>query len=393
MPKARLGGIDMNKIKILIADDVEETRNVIKKLLSLENDFFEVVGEAGDGEEVIKIIPKVRPDIVLMDINMPKLNGLEATKKITDQFTEVTVIIMSVQGESEYLKKAMFYGAKEYIIKPFNYETLINTIKTTFERQNERTVKHIDSEEKTKNARMITFFSSKGGVGKSVLAVNTSIELSKFKEKKILLIDMDLLFGDISILVNQYKQKNILDAIDDAQIDSYENIRPYLYEYSSNLNMLFAPKKPEAAEYISKESIEKMMETLKKYYDLIIVDTGVNFNDTSLYILDISEIILFVSTMEIAALKNTKLGLSVMKSLGYDNNKVKLIINKANTAYGISKKEVEDAFKGEILMMIPEDEKVVGISVNNGQPFCDKDKYDRLKIGKAIQTMCQKLGV
>lgn len=383
----------MNKIRILIADDVEETRNVIKKLLNLENDFFEIVGEAGDGEEVIKIIPKVLPDIVLMDINMPKLNGLEATEKITDQFPGVTVIIMSVQGESEYLKKAMFYGAKEYIIKPFNYESLINTIKTTYEKQKERAVKNTNSEDKPKNARIVTFFSSKGGIGKSVLAVNTSIELSKFKEKKILLIDMDLLFGDISMMVNQYMQKNILDIIDDGQTDSYENIKPYLYEYSSSLHMLFAPKKPEAAEYISKESIEKMIKILQKHYDLIIVDTGVNFNDTTLYILDISEIILFISTMEIVALKNTKLGLSVMQSLGYDNNKLKLIINRVNTTFGISKKEVEDAFKGEILMMIPEDEKTVGTSVNRGQPFCGSDKYDKLKIGKAIQTMCQKLGV
>ena len=123
----------MSKIKIIIADDIEETRNVIKKILNLENEFFEIVGEACNGEEVLKLIPMVKPDIILMDINMPVLNGLEATEKITNLFPAVTVIIMSVQAESEYLKKAMFHGAKEYIIKPFNYEVLVNTITNTYE--------------------------------------------------------------------------------------------------------------------------------------------------------------------------------------------------------------------------------------------------------------------
>lgn len=95
----------MNKIKVLIADDIEETRNVIKKILKLDKENIEVVGEADNGEEVFKIIPKVKPDVVLMDINMPVLNGLEATEKITTEYPSVMVIIMSVQAESEYLKK------------------------------------------------------------------------------------------------------------------------------------------------------------------------------------------------------------------------------------------------------------------------------------------------
>ncbi|MGH4119666.1 response regulator [Clostridium sp.] len=383
----------MSKIKILIADDIEETRNVIKKILTLENDFFEIVGEASNGEEVLNLIPKVKPDIVLMDINMPVLNGLEATEKITNQFPSVTVIIMSVQAESEYLKKAMFHGAKEYIIKPFNYEVLVNTILTTYEKYKNKVINTASFEENQSTAKIITYFSSKGGVGKSVLALNSAVALGNEYHKKTLLIDLDLQFGDISMLVNKYAEKTILDVIEDGQLDSYENIKPYLYEYNENLHLLFAPTKPEAAEYIGKDSIEKMMKILKKHYDVIIVDTGINFNDSTLYMLDISETVLFVATMEIVALKNTKLGLGVMQSLGYDKNKVKLIINNFTTKYGISKVEVEGAFRDGIFAMIPEEQNTVSTSVNKGMPFCDCPKYDRLKIGKAIAIMCKELAM
>lgn len=381
----------MSKIRLLIADDIEDTRNVIKKLLSLEKDTFEVVGEAGNGEEVLKLIPRVKPDVVLMDINMPLLNGLEATERITNEFPSVIVIIMSVQAENDYLKKAMFHGAKEYIIKPFNYDSLIETIKTTHDRYKDRLSKLTVSSDKAKDARIISFFSSKGGVGKSVLALNSAVVLGKEKNIKVLLVDMDLQFGDISILVNKYNEKNILDAVDEGQIDSYEGVKPYLYKYNDNLDMLFAPGKPEAAEYIVKETIEKLMESFKSEYDLILIDTGVNFNDNTLYLLDISEKVIFVSTMEIVALKNTKLGLRVMESLGYEKDKVKLVINRFNTNYGISKKEAEEAFKDGISAEIPDDEKTVITSINKGRPFCEESRINKTKISKAVEVMCKDL--
>ena len=285
----------------------------------------------------------------------------------------------------------MFYGAKEYIIKPFDFDVLVSTIKNTYDKYNEKLSKQTSHEEQSYDAKIISFYSSKGGVGKSVLAVNSAIVLSKEVAKKTLLLDLDLQFGDISMLVNQYNKKTILDIVEDGQLDTYENIKPYIYSYNENLDIVFAPRKPEAAEYIGKESVEKLVEVLKKHYQVIIIDTGVNFNDITLHVLDLSETILFVSTMEIVALKNTKLGLGVMESLGYEKNKVKLIINRFNPNYGISKGEVEVAFKDNIVAMIPEDDKTVCISVNKGQPFCDNPKYYKDKIGKILQSLVKEL--
>lgn len=381
----------MDKIKVLIADDINETRKTIKRILNLENDFFQVVGEAENGEEVLKLIPTVKPDIVLMDINMPVLNGLEATEKISNEFPEVSVIIMSVQGENEYLKKAMFSGAKEYIIKPFNYESLVETIKATYEKYKVKREKLLLNNTVKRQGKILSFFSSKGGVGKSVLAVNSAIILSKDKKVRVLLIDLDLLFGDISMLVNQYNQKNILDLIEENQLDSYENINPYLFSWNENLDILFAPSKPEAAEYINKDSIARLIEKVENRYDFIIIDTGINFNDNTLFALDKSQNIIFISAMDIVSLKNAKLGLKVMESLGYDENKIKFVINRFTTDYGITKKEVEEIFNNNIFAILPEDAKTVNISVNQGLPFTNSDKFNKVKLGKALEIMCKSL--
>ena len=127
----------MDKIRVLIADDTKETVDLVRKVIDIEQDNFEIVGEASNGEEVLELVTTTKPDIVLMDINMPIMNGLEATEKITSDFPAVAVVIMSVQGENEYLRKAMLCGAKEYIVKPFNYNTLLETIKVTYEKNKE----------------------------------------------------------------------------------------------------------------------------------------------------------------------------------------------------------------------------------------------------------------
>lgn len=381
----------MNKIKILIADDIEETRNVIRKMLSIEKGLIEIVGEASNGKEVIDQIASCKPDVVLMDINMPIMNGLEATEEITKSFHGVIVIIMSVQAESQYLKRAMFSGAKEYIIKPFNYEVLVDTIKVTYDKYKALNKSKTIDVKKERDTKIISFYSSKGGVGKSVLSINSAIILSEVFNKKTLLIDLDLQFGDVSMLINKHEEKTIIDIVDDGQLDNYENIKEYLYKYNDRLDILFAPKSPESAEYIGKDIIEKIMLNCKQHYDVIIVDTGVNFNETTLYILDESNIILFATSMEIASLKNAKLGLGVMNSLSYDKNKVKIIINSVNTKYGINIKDIKTVFKEEIFQMIPEDIKNVRLSINKGVPFCDNNKNNNLKITKAIKNLCKQL--
>ena len=381
----------MNKIKMLIADDIDETRNVIRKMLSIEKGLIEIVGEASNGKEVIDQISSCKPDVVLMDINMPIMNGLEATEEITNRFPGVIVIIMSVQAESEYLKRAMFSGAKEYIIKPFNYEILVDTIKVTYDKYKEINKSKSTDVKKEKDAKVISFYSSKGGVGKSVLSINSAIILSEFLNKKTLLIDIDLQFGDVSMLINKHEEKNIIDIVDDGQLDNYENMKEYLYKYNNSLDILFAPKNPESAEYISKDIIEKIILNCKQEYDVIIVDTGVNFNESTLYILDESDLILFTTSMEIVSLKNTKLALRVMNSLNYDKSKVKIVINSVNTKFGINIKDIKTVFNEEIFQMIPEDIKNVRLSVNKGVPFCDNNKNNNLKITKSIRNLCKKL--
>jgi pilus assembly protein CpaE len=125
------------KIRLLIVDDIAETRANLRKLLMFDES-VEVIGEAENGEEAVAKALTLNPDIVLMDINMPVLDGIQATERIAAEQPRIGIIILSVQGEQEYMRKAMAAGARDYLVKPPTGDDLINTIQQVFELQKRR---------------------------------------------------------------------------------------------------------------------------------------------------------------------------------------------------------------------------------------------------------------
>ncbi len=120
--------LDALALRVLIVDDVEDTRTCIRRLLEFEEG-FEVAGEAGDGEEAIRKARELSPDCVLMDIHMPRVDGMAATRRILQEQPSVVIVIMSVQGDDEYLESAVLAGARGYLVKPFGPDELVATLR------------------------------------------------------------------------------------------------------------------------------------------------------------------------------------------------------------------------------------------------------------------------
>lgn len=375
----------MSKIRILIADDIEETRNLIVRLLSIKDQEYEVVAQATNGQEVIDLIPKVRPDIVLMDINMPILNGLESAEILESKYPEVMVIIMSVQSDHEYLKKAMFIGAKDYIVKPFTSDQIVTAIENTYKKYHEK----VSSRKiiKKHHAKVVSFFSTKGGVGKSVIASNYSFLLGINPESKILLWDLDLQFGDQGLLLDRQKGKTLTELVDETAFEAIETADAYIEKLTDNVHLLCAPSSPEKAEYVSKEIIVQLMSLFKDNYDFILLDLGVNYDEITLTALDASDKVLFVTTPDLLSLKNTKLGLNVMKSLNYENTKVSIIVNRFSSAYGIKPIEIEELLHFKIATYIPEENKDFMQAINIGKPILLNNKAKNHSLYKSLSKI------
>ena len=375
----------MEKIKLVIVDDSYETRNNLRQLLSFDKR-FEVIGEAENGEEAIYIVKESKPDIVQMDLNMPVIDGIRATEEITLNVPETTVIIMSVQGETEYVRKAMTAGARDYLCKPFNVDELSDTIVKTYNLESKRRerVAAPRAQEDIKS-NVFTVFSTKGGVGKTTIASNLAVSLARSTKKKVALVDLDLQFGDIAIMLNVSAKNTISDLVKEfGQLDK-NLLEEYMVTHFSGVKVLPAPVKPEYAEYITGNHVERIINTLRESFNYIIVDTSASFHESVLAALDMSDRILLVSTLDLPTIKNIKAGLDVMDTLHYPVEKIHIVLNKASEQYGIKYKDFESTLHQAIWSYVPEDNQTVVTSANKGFPFVMT--RSETKVAKAVMEI------
>lgn len=379
--------MEEGKIKVVIIDDSVDTVENVKKLLGLCDRKIEVVGTAFGGKEGIKLCQKVKPDIVLMDVNMPDMDGLTATNILTSSMPDIGVIIMSVQSENEYLKKAMFSGAREYLVKPFSSDELIDSITQTYEAQNKRkhNLKLVNQVIQTK---VITVFSTKGGVGKTTIATNLAVALSQNTKKRVCLLDLDLQFGDVAVMMNLSVKNTIYDLVKDLNNVDSDLVNDYLCTHFSGVSVLPAPLKPEYAEFIDSKHIERILALLNGYFHYVIIDVPATFQDVVLASLDNSEKILVVSTLDLPTIKNIKVGLNLMENLGY-KDKIQVVLNKANEQYGVRYGEFEETVGYPIWVNIPEDSNTVITSANKGIPFV-MSRVDT-KVARSLMQLADKI--
>src|SRR5690349_4418213 len=126
-----------DQIRVLIVDDIPETRDHLSKLLGFEGD-IDVVGSASSGLEALRLAGELHPDIVLMDINMPDMDGIATTEQLSRDNPTASIIMMSVQGEADYLRRSMLAGAREFLVKPFSSDELTASIRGVFGREREK---------------------------------------------------------------------------------------------------------------------------------------------------------------------------------------------------------------------------------------------------------------
>ena len=383
----------MKRIRVLIVDDISDTRDSIRRLLQFEED-IEVLGEAGSGSEAILIAEEKRPDIILMDINMPEMDGIRTTELIAQRSPASSVIIMSVQGEQAYLRRAMMAGAREYIVKPFTGDELASVIAKVYE-MDQRKRDSMGEQPKAslgaemRNGQIISFFSTKGGVGKTTLATNLAVQLASSGKWRVLLVDLNLQFGDVAVFLNLVPKRSIADLTQTGSI-KFSEIQSCLLTHSSGLQVLAAPTRPEYAELVTAEQVEQILSEVKDQFDFIICDNVSRFEDISLVSFDAASQIWLVVAMDVPTLKNAKLSLEVIDGL-HHTPKVQVVLNRASKEMGMTPHDVEKSLNHKIRYEVPSDGRALVAALNRGVPFVTS--YPQSKASEAIRKMAEELAL
>jgi pilus assembly protein CpaE len=273
--------------------------------------------------------------------------------------TAAPIILLVTGGEPDVVEAALSAGVDDVLLLPQRKETIAFAVRKAAQAARA-------SDERT-TGNVLTVFSPKGGTGKTVLATNIAAYLASKSRKRVLLIDLDLQFGDAAIMLGLEPEKTIYDlVVAPGELDS-EKLAGYTTRHPSGLDILPAPVRPEDAELVTESKLSRLLEVARESYDVIVVDTSPFFHGPMLATLDRTDELLLVCGLDVPTLKNVRLALQTLELLAFPQNRIRVVLNRANSKVGMKRSEVEGALEVKVRFEVPSD-RAVPIAVNRGNP-------------------------
>jgi len=385
-----------DKITVIIVDDIAETRENIHKLLQFEPN-VEVVGVGRTGEEAIRVAAETRPDVVLMDINMPDMDGITATERIRTRVPGTQIVILSVQNDSNYMRKAMLAGARDFLTKPPDLDELISAINRAGEMAHEEKKKAANTLAAVQasggistssgifparhKGRVVAIYGPKGGTGSTSITANLAVALHT-PEKPVVVVDARLQFGDLSFFFNEQTRNNLADVTSRADELDPDFVEDVLLEHGeTGVRILAAPPRPEQAEDVTGDQFSKVVRFLKNMFAYVLIDTNSGLDDITLTALDEADLVAVVTTQDIPSIKNVRLFLDLMIALGYPREKVFLVMNMFDKRRSVTPERVAEITKSEVVAVLPFDDRLVTPAMDRGIPFITQNRTHPISKG------------
>ncbi len=293
-------------------------------------------------------------------------SGLQAAEHLIADHPEVGAILIAPELSTELFRQALRAGIKDVLPAPADTAQLNDSVSRVVESLATRTP--VGTADGADTGSVVTVFSTKGGAGKSVIAANLAVVLARRSDRPVVLVDADLQFGDVAVMLKLAPQHTIVDAV-----GSIDRLDPGLLQNllvrhePSGLLVLPAPLEPAFADQIVADDMVRIVEMLRGFASYVVVDTPAYFNDVVLGLIEISDDVLLVAGMDIPNIKNVKIGLQTLRLLNTPMSKLRLILNRANSKVKLDVGEVERTLQVKADSLIPSD-VVVPQSVNRGVP-------------------------
>lgn len=240
---------------------------------------------------------------------------------------------------------------------------------------------------KQSRGEMIAVCSAKGGIGRTVIAANLAVALSK-NNIQISVLDGNFQFGDVSLALDLHPTFTIKDVVE--VIDSLDKfaLTSYLMHHNSGIKVLAAPDRPEYADLVTPQVIEKVCDLLLAQHDFVIVDTGVGLQDRSLQLIEKADQVFILTNLEMATIKNTKMMLETLSLLGL-RDKVQVVVNRSTMESVIQAADVPEILGEETPICIPNQFQIVSQSLNIGIPFVIN--HGKTDVAKAVFKLAEQL--
>ncbi len=332
------------------------------------------------------------PEIILLEY----VSNGKANKKMLDeislQFPRISIVAILPDNNPSRAQEALLHGARAFVVQPIKKAELRYTLEKVREFQAREGRGHIAEDaslEASGEFRTYAIFSPRGGVGSSILATNLALALNQNSAGNVLLIDGKQYFGHLDIMLNLQARNSIGDLIPFAQRLDSELISDIVTIHSSGLHVLPSPTSFEDSQALRPDSIYSIIQSLQSMYSFIIIDAGSALNENAVTLMDSAFRVLLPVTPELASLHNARAFLEIGQSLNFPDDKVLMVLNRADMKDGVKAKQIEEALPLKLFAKIPEDNRAALRSLNQGVPLFSKNPKSPMM--KSVNEMSNKM--
>lgn len=347
----------MANIKLLIVDPDINYRSDLRK--QLVRSAIEVVGEADYGADAISLIHARRPDAVAVAWQDPAVRPEQTLEAISLALPSVALVVYSDIQDVTAVRQAVQAGAHDFLAKPVDTRELLNSLNKTFERMERQRLSESGALSASRNGTVISLFGAKGGIGKTTLATNLAVALHRLRNESVALMDIDTRFGDVAIVLDLQPETNISETVQSIDNLDRNTIRSYLTQHSSGISVLTAPTRPSEWRQVQPSHVERLITLLEETHDFVVLDTPGFFTELVGTALDMSDLVLLVTTLDVSSIKDCAMAVDMLKSADFPIERVKLVINHTNDHQKVDVNQVTAVTGLEVFWSVPFDKAII----------------------------------
>lgn len=372
----------MDKISTVIISDEFSTKEVLKLFVS-EFDNLETIDNFNNYSDIFNILASSKgKSLLIVDLSTNKIKNLDFILQVTKECKNCKVLALSDNPSVELIIEVMRAGAKEFVPVPIIKNEFFEAIKKLVTEMNEPVKKN--------KCKIISVFSNKGGIGKTALATNLALELAKITKENIALIDLNFQMGDITTFLDLKPSFNISYMLENLDKINETFLLSTLEKYkSTSLYVLADPPYFKQADNIQPRQITRLFDTLKETFSYIIVDAEASFDGKNIAALDNSDLIMLVTVANLPALRNTQRCLELFEKLGYDKEKIKIVVNRYMENDEIKEVDIEKVLSKDIYWKIPNNYFAIMSAINKGIPVSDVN--DTTNVSQSYKKLAQQI--
>lgn len=365
-------------LRMILIDSDRRARSYVKR--SFSDRSLRIIGEADDIKSGLRLIRGLQPDVILIELPENASETMEAVKKLRSELPDTGIILSKHDPSPHLILSGIRSGAQEFIGRPVDAPELEKAVDRI------RKLMATSAAPRKNHGSVLSVFSGKGGIGTTSVAANLAVALSDHCQASAVLVDFSFQMGDLGLMLDQPPKYSLTDALNEGKLDE-SKLHSVLSQHSSGVSLLTVAASPEIGEEITRQHIIEMFGMLNSIFDFVVVDIGRQLDDRIVEVLELSDAIIMLTTLEVPAIRNTSRYMEIFDRLELDQDKIHLIVNRYHKKSQLSVKDLESALGLDVFWKIPNDFAQVRMGIDGGIPVVMRNS--RSKVARSFKQLAE----